>query len=113
MEIPELQTALEELTKMSTNAETRAAYNARLREMNDIIVRQTVEYKEGLTAGKRQGEEIGEAGGLLKGEGIGRKLGRRDSALETAKNFLSMGLSIDQVARGTGLSLAEVEELVK
>ena len=78
---------------MSANAETRAEYRARLREQNDIIAGQSVKYKEGLAAG----EEIG----------------RHDNALETARNFLSMGLTVDQVARGTGLSQAEVEGLVK
>ena len=37
--------------------------------------------------------------------------GAHNKALETARNFLSMNLSVEQVARGTGLSLEEVLSL--
>ena len=33
--------------------------------------------------------------------------------IETARNFLSMGVSADKVARGTGLSISEVKKLMK
>jgi predicted transposase/invertase (TIGR01784 family) len=34
-----------------------------------------------------------------------------EGILETAKNFLKMGLSIEQIAQGTGLSTEEVSKL--
>ena len=102
---------------MSANAETRAEHRARLREQNDIIAGQSVKYKEGLAAGEEIGRREGEEIGRRQGEEIGRKrgeeIGRHDNALETARNFLSMGLTVDQVAQGTGLSLSEVEGLIK
>ena len=41
--------------------------------------------------------------GLLKGA--------KEKAIETAKNFLKMGLSLEQVSQGTNLSLEEVKQL--
>ena len=45
-------------------------------------------YKEGVSDGISQGEHL--------------------KAIETAKKFLTMGISIEQVAQGTGLSIEEV-----
>ena len=42
-------------------------------------------------------------------EGI--SLGAQQKAIETAKKFLAMGLSVEQVADGTGLSIDEIEKL--
>ena len=39
--------------------------------------------------------------------------GIQQKAIETAKNFLSMGLQIEQIAKGTGLSLATIQQLAK
>ena len=44
-------------------------------------------------------------------EGLER--GAYQKALETARNLLSMGLSPEQVAQGTGLPLEKVFELVQ
>ena len=129
LKIPEIKEAQEELMKMSADAETRAEYEARMRMQNDIIAGQTIKFNQGMELGRKQGEEIGrrqgEEIGRKQGEEIGRKQGeeigearglakgRHDNALETARNLLSMKLSIDQVVRATGLSLTEVEDLVK
>ena len=40
-----------------------------------------------------------------------KREGTMQSKFETAKNFLKMGLSIEQVAQGTGLSVEEVDQL--
>ena len=50
-----------------------------------------------------------------KNEGIaqGFQQGAYQKAIETAKNFISMGLSIEQVAQGTGLSIEEINALAK
>ena len=37
--------------------------------------------------------------------------GSHAKAIETARNFLRMGLSKEQVAQGTGLSLEEINKL--
>ena len=43
----------------------------------------------------------------------GKKEGINEKAIETAKNFLQMGISIEQVAQGTNLPLQTVEDLAK
>jgi hypothetical protein len=42
---------------------------------------------------------------------IGREEGKSESKFEVARNFLKMGLPAEQVARGTGLSIEEVNGL--
>ena len=43
----------------------------------------------------------------------GRAEGARENAIETAKKFLAMGLSVEQVAQGTRLSVEDIQNLVK
>ena len=45
-----------------------------------------------------------------KNEGIAQ--GAYEKAIETAKKFLAMGISIEQVAQGTGLSVEAINNLV-
>ena len=51
--------------------------------------------------------------GLNKGISQGISQGIQQKAIETAKNFLSMGLQIEQIAKGPGLSLATIQQLAK
>ena len=48
-----------------------------------------------------------------EGRNDGIAQGAEQKAIETARNFLSMNLSLEQVAQGTGLSLEIVEQLAK
>ena len=41
----------------------------------------------------------------------GKEAGILQKALETAKNFLKMGFPLEQVAKGTGLSIDQVKQL--
>ena len=54
-----------------------------------------------------EGKEEGEALGIEKGISQGAE----QAKIETAKNFLKLGLSINKVAEGTGLTLEKVQEL--
>ena len=58
-------------------------------------------FEEGLTTGVEQGREQG------------REQGAYETKLETAKAFLAMGLSPEQVAQGTNLPLETVFELAQ
>ena len=64
-------------------------------KMRDVMMRKEG-YVEGFSSGIQQG--------ICQGE--------HNKALETAKNFLSMGLPIEQIAKGTGLSIEEIETLI-
>ena len=88
---------------MSSDAKTLAEYLSRLKQENDIINGQMVKYNEGLM----KGEEIG----MMKGKEIGKEIGRKQNALDTAKNLLVMGLSLERIAQAVGLPLAEIEGL--
>ena len=50
--------------------------------------------------------------GLFVGLATGREEGAYQNKLETARSFLSMGLSPEQVAQGTGLSLEVIQKLI-
>ena len=59
--------------------------------------------------GVEKGMQIGEA----KGMQIGRNEGKHEKTIEVAKNMLSNNYSIPEVSRITGLSIAEINDLLK
>lgn len=48
-----------------------------------------------------------------EGKAEGKLEGKLESKLEIARNLFKMGLSITQIAEGTGLSEAEIEKSIK
>ena len=68
--------------------------------------------EQGLKKGMAQGLEKGMAQGLEKGMAQGLEKGMREKALETAKNALGMGLSVQQAAKISGLDEAELSNLI-
>ena len=60
-------------------------------------------YDSGFSAGEEHGIAIG------RNEGI--SLGITQAKLETARNLIDLGLSQDQIALVTGLSVEEIEKL--
>ncbi|MBQ3025162.1 MAG: hypothetical protein IJD23_07620 [Spirochaetaceae bacterium] len=66
-------------------------------------------YKEGVAVGISQGISQGIAQGLQ--QGISQ--GAQQKAIETAKNLLSMSLSIENIAKATGLSVEEIKSISK
>ena len=67
--------------------------------------------EQGITIGRNEGIAIGEERGRSEGISLGITQGAYQKAIETAKKFLAMGLSVEQVADGTGLSVEEIEKL--
>ena len=59
----------------------------------DIAVQRQEAYEDGMEQGIQQGSQ--------------------QAKIQTAKNFISMGLSVEQVSKGTGLSIEEINALVK
>ncbi len=51
--------------------------------------------------------------GMAQGLAQGIMQGKKEGKYEDAKNFLKLGISPQQVAAGTGLSIAEVETLLE
>ena len=65
----------------------------------DIAVQRKEAFDDGIAIGEERGISIG----LSRGE--------KKAKLETAKNLLSIGLSQEQIASVTGLSIEEIEKL--
>ena len=85
-----------ELKRVQGNEEWRAEY------MTWEMLKQDT-YDSGFSAGEEYGIAIGEK--------LGEERGIYKKAIETAKKFLSMGLSVEQVADGTGLSVEVIQDL--
>ena len=62
--------------------------------------------------GYDEGYEKGISVGLERGRATGREEDAYQKALETARTFLTMGLSPAQVAQGTGLPMETIQELI-
>ncbi|GAB7140800.1 Rpn family recombination-promoting nuclease/putative transposase [Deferribacterales bacterium RsTz2092] len=60
-------------------------------------------FDEGMLIGMQKGEQ--------KGKQEGKQEGERTKTLETARNFLALGMPLDTISKGTGLSLAKLKEL--
>lgn len=81
------------LEVISKDDKARAAYESREAELHDQMTRLKSAREEGIK------------------EGI--KEGLKEATIKNAKNFLIMGLDIDMVASGTGLSVEEVQQIKK
>ena len=93
LEIDGIQDAMNELTYLSKNKETRAIYDARriaLLDLNSAI---------------EHGIEKGKAEGLVEGE--------KNARMKMIINMLSKGLNIENVAEYSGLSIQEIENVKK
>ena len=66
---------------------------------------------EGMEIGMKEGMEKGMAKGKQEGLAEGMEKGMNQKALEIAKNMLAMGLSAEQVAKATQLSLEIIKNL--
>ncbi|MGP1491118.1 MAG: Rpn family recombination-promoting nuclease/putative transposase, partial [Treponema sp.] len=66
---------------------------------------------EGKSLGLAEGKSLGLAEGEARGKSLGLAEGSRQKAFETARNLLVIGLSIENIAKATGLTVQEVETL--
>ncbi|GHU15857.1 hypothetical protein FACS189449_13630 [Alphaproteobacteria bacterium] len=101
--VPEVHEALEELKVLSADEDFRAEYNAHIKAQNNMISRETNAEARGKAEGIAIGKEKGKAEG--KAEGIAEK------AKETALNALAIGLTTEQIAGLTGLTVDEINLL--
>jgi predicted transposase/invertase (TIGR01784 family) len=67
--------------------------------------------QKGLNEGLRKGIQQGRMEGLNEGLNEGLQKGRMESRQEVAVNLKAMGISVDQIARATGLSPDEIAKL--
>ena len=78
----------------------------------DPKTRQLIEERE--NAARNYASAIADAKfeGMEEGEKLGIEKGEKIAKVESAKRFLAMGLSLEQIAQGTGLSIEDVSNLV-
>ena len=96
------------ITELKEDRETRRKY---MTYTTRIAEAKSEAREEGIKYGISIGEKLGEERGISIGLSQGISQGARDAKLETAKNLLSIGLSQDQIASVTGLSVEEIEKL--
>ncbi|WP_316834901.1 Rpn family recombination-promoting nuclease/putative transposase [Pedobacter nutrimenti] len=65
---------------------------------------QRLDFEEGLTRSRIEGEELGKE----IGKEIGKELGKVEKAIEIAVSLKKMGLSNEQISEATGLSIEEI-----
>lgn len=99
MDIPEVQKALQVMCEMNMNQEERELYNNHL----DFL---RMEYSTILKATNDALEE-----GIIIGKKEGKLEGKLEEKMEIVRNLLALGVSIELVAKSTGLSEEEVREL--
>ena len=66
---------------------------------------------EGILLGRKEGVDEGIILGMSRGRDEGILLGRKEEAIRTARQLITLGLSMKKIALATGLSLKEVEAL--
>ena len=81
-----------------------------IREMERRMVENDA-MKSSYIDGKDEGLAEGEAKGLAKGRAEGREEGLAEGVLSVARNMKLSGMSTDQIAKMTGLSLQEIAGL--
>ena len=77
-------------------------------------VRNVLEFedvKEMLECEREIAEQAGFERGMEKGREEGREEGKEEALLQTAKNFLALGISPADVAKATGLSADQIRQL--
>lgn len=112
---PGLQEARKKLQYYSMTDAERYAYDEHLNAVmiqNDVLGNAR---EEGLAEGRAEGLAEGRAEGLTQGraEGLtqGRAEGRAEAKKDIVKSMLSNGLSVEQAAKYSGLTVEEVESI--
>ena len=68
-------------------------------------------YANGVEEGEARGEARGKRLGEKRGEKLGEKRGKENALIETAKNLLKVGDSIQKISEVTGLSKEKIKSL--
>ena len=100
---PVLQMLNEKIDVLTLSPTERKLYESRMKLKSDITTISETQFSAGVERGLAEGKSLGLAEGEVRGS--------RQKALETARNLLVIGLSIENIAKATGLTIQEVETL--
>lgn len=110
---PGLQEARERLDVLMMSDVERRSYEHYI----DTLVRDTdvlqTQLLEARIEGHKKGRAEGREEGLAEGRAEGREEGRKEERASVAMKMKELGLSIDVIVNTTGLSLDEVEALLR
>jgi predicted transposase/invertase (TIGR01784 family) len=104
---PGVKKAVGVLMELSEDERNQMIQDARDRWLTDHQNAMNYKYRLGKEEGREEGKEEGKKEGLQ--EGLAKL---QQEKLEIARNFKALGLSIEQIAAGTGLSLEALETLL-
>ena len=104
---PVLQMLNEKIDVLTLSPTERKLYESRMKLKSDITTISETQFSAGVERGLAEGKSLG----LAEGKSLGLAEGSRQKALETAHNLLVIGLSIENIAKATGLTVQEVENL--
>ena len=93
----------------SLSKEERIKYDAALKAYRDTYAVMEGQYEEGMKKGMEKGMEKGRKEGMEKGRKEGMEKGRKEEKLKIARKLHAKGMSKDEIAEMTGLSMNEVE----
>ena len=100
------------IVEIKNDKKVRDAYMTYEMRMKDLRDEAHAEGKaEGLAEGKAEGLAEGKAEGLAEGKAEGLAEGKAEEKTATAKRLLSMGLSVENIAKATSLSVDQVEAI--
>ena len=112
---PVLQMLNEKIDVLTLSPTERKLYESRMKLKSDITTISETQFSAGVERGKSLGLAEGKSLGLAEGKSLGLAeggvRGSRQKALETARNLLVIGLSVENIAKATGLTVQEVEAL--
>lgn len=123
-QVPGLQEAREKLQYMMMSKAEQQSYDRHVDAIviqNDVISTAQKEGRaeglaegraEGLAEGRAEGLAEGRAEGLAEGRAEGRAEGEKTRAIAIAQKFITMGIPLETIAQGTGLSIDELHRLL-
>ncbi len=91
--------------------EEQVAYEASLKAYRDSYAIATTERRLGFAEGEAKGRAEGRAEGEAKGIAKGLAKGKYKEKIENARNFKLLGVDPAIIAKGTGLTIEEIEKL--
>ncbi|WP_341822235.1 hypothetical protein [Wolbachia endosymbiont (group A) of Clivina fossor] len=95
--------AYDELNQYNWSKEERLAYDQAKKRTDDYLSTLEEKLHEGILIGHQKGR--------VEGIQIGEKKGEKQAKIAVAKNLLKAGVSVDLIAKSTGLSQTEISQL--
>ena len=99
------------ISVMEMSPRDKWLYDSRMKYEHDRASCISEGYRKGIEVGILQGEIKGRQEGIERGIEQGFADGSYQTKLETAKNLTEMGFAVEAIAKATGLSLEEIENL--